>query len=60
MVVVKVLDFSVAVQRAVDYGLDAAAILDEEGKPFAVAGGLDDDEVRAIAAVVTRRGPQIC
>src|SRR3954469_11917801 len=55
MVVVKVADFSVAVQRAVDDGLDAAAILDEEGKPFAVAGGLDDDEVCAIAAVVTRR-----
>ena len=42
-------------QHAVDVGLGAAAILDTEGKPFAVAGALDDDEARAIAAVVTRR-----
>jgi len=55
LVVVTVPDFSVAVQRAVDHGLDAAAILDDEGKPFAVAGGLDDDEVRAVEAVATRR-----
>jgi hypothetical protein len=44
-----------AVRRAVESGLDAAAILDVEGTPFAVAGALDDDEARAIAAVVTRR-----
>jgi hypothetical protein len=52
---VKVPAFSLAVQHAVDAGLDAAAILDTEGKPYAVAGAFDDDEARAIAAVVTRR-----
>ncbi len=48
-------EFSEAVKRAVDTGLAAAAILDEEGKPFAVAGALDHDEARAVAALVTRR-----
>jgi hypothetical protein len=48
-------DFSIPVQRAVDRGLAAAAVLDVDGKPFAVAGALDDDEVRAVAGLVTCR-----
>jgi hypothetical protein len=48
-------DFSIPVQRAVDRGLAAAAVLDVEGKPFAVAGALDDDEARAVAGLVTGR-----
>jgi hypothetical protein len=48
-------EFATAVRLAVEGGLDAAAILDVEGQPLAVAGALDDDEARAIAAVVTRR-----
>ena len=47
--------FAVAVRLAVEGGLAAAAILDVEGKSLAVAGALDDDEARAVAAVVTRR-----
>jgi hypothetical protein len=43
-------DFSIPVQRAVDRGLAAAAVLDVDGKPFAVAGALDDDEARAVVA----------
>src|SRR4051794_7831217 len=45
--------FSSAVQRAVDSGLAAAAILDRDGNAIAVAGALADDEVRPIAGVVT-------
>jgi hypothetical protein len=48
-------DFSIPVQRAVDRGLAGAAVLDVDGKPFAVAGALDDDEVRAVAGLVTCR-----
>jgi hypothetical protein len=47
--------YAIAVRLAVEGGLAAAAILDVEGKPLAVAGALDDDEARAIEAVVTRR-----
>jgi hypothetical protein len=47
--------FSIAVRLAVEAGLDAAAILDAKGKPLAVAGALDDDEARAIAAHATRQ-----
>lgn len=47
--------FATAVRLAVEAGLDAAAILDARGKPLAVAGALDDDEARALAALVTRR-----
>src|SRR5437588_9414731 len=47
--------FATAVQHAVERGLAAAAVLDHEGKPCAVAGALDDDEARAIAALITRR-----
>jgi len=46
---------AIAVRLAVEGGLGTAAILDVEGKPLAVAGALDGDEARAIAAVVTRR-----
>jgi len=48
-------DFSIPVQCAVDRGLAAAAVLEVDGKPFAVAGALDDDEARAIAGLVTGR-----
>lgn len=44
-----------SVQRAVDRGLAAAAVLDVDGKRFAVAGALDDDEAWAVAALVTGR-----
>ena len=47
--------FAIAVQRAVEAGLDAAAILDAKGKPLGVAGALDGDEARAIAAHATRQ-----
>ena len=53
--VVAVPPFYIAVDRAVRSGLAAAAILDVDGEPFALAGALDNDEARAIAAVVTRR-----
>jgi hypothetical protein len=43
------------VQLAVEAGLESAAVLDIDGKPLAVAGALDDDEARAVAAVVTRK-----
>jgi hypothetical protein len=42
------------VRLAVEAGLDAAAILDAKGKPLALAGALDRDEARAIAAHATR------
>jgi hypothetical protein len=47
--------FEIAVQRAVNAGLEAAAILDAKGKPLAVAGALDNDEARAVAAHATRQ-----
>src|SRR3954465_6718992 len=47
--------FAIATRLAVEAGLDAAAILDAKGKPLAVAGALDDDEARAIAAHATRQ-----
>jgi len=47
--------FAVAVRLAVEAGIDAAAILDAKGKPLAVAGVLDHDEARALAAHATRQ-----
>jgi hypothetical protein len=47
--------FGDAVQLAVDAGLSAAAILDASGKLLAVAGALDDDEARALAAHATHQ-----
>jgi hypothetical protein len=46
---------------AVEAGLEAVAVLDAKGKPVAVAGALDDDEARALAAAVTHRlrGPDL-
>jgi hypothetical protein len=46
--------FGDAVQLAVDAGLAAAAILDAKGTVLAVAGMLDDDEARAMAAHATK------
>jgi hypothetical protein len=53
--------FGIAVRLAVEAGLDAAAILDAKGKPLAVAGALDNDEARAVAAHATRqvRSPEL-
>jgi len=53
--------FNLAVRHAVNAGLDAAAILDANGKPLAVAGALDNDEARAVAAHATRqvRSPEL-
>jgi hypothetical protein len=42
-----------AVQRAVDTGLSAAAILDHDRKPFDVASTLDVDGVRAIGMSIS-------
>ncbi len=47
--------FEIAVRLAVEAGLEAAAVLDGKGKPLAVAGALDNDEARAIAAHATRQ-----
>jgi hypothetical protein len=47
--------FQIAVRHAVSAGLEAAAILDAKGKPMAVAGALDNDEARALAAHATRQ-----
>lgn len=47
--------FAIAVRLAVEAGLDAAAILDRKGKPLAIAGALDNDEARAVAAHATRQ-----
>lgn len=47
--------FAEAVRRAVEAGLDSAAILDAKGKPLAFAGSMDGDEARAIAAHATRQ-----
>jgi hypothetical protein len=53
--------FNLAVRQAVNAGLEAAAILDAKGKPLAVAGALDNDEARAVAAHATRqvRSPEL-
>jgi hypothetical protein len=47
--------FEIPVRVAVEAGLDAAAIFDGKGKLLAVAGALDKDEARAIAAHATRQ-----
>jgi hypothetical protein len=47
------LDFGLLARAAVAHGLEVAAVLDVDGKALAVAGALDDNEARAIAAVVT-------
>lgn len=47
--------FEMAVRHAVEAGLEAAAILDAKGKPLAIAGTLDNDEARAVAAHATRQ-----
>ena len=46
------LDFESLVRAAVACGLEAAAVLDVDGKSLAAAGVLDETELRAIAAVV--------
>lgn len=51
----KTLELSVVVERAVADGLAAAAVADRFGKALALAGALDNDEVRPIAGVVTHR-----
>ena len=40
-------------RAAVDTGLEAAAVLDVDGKTLAVSGALDEVEARAIAAVIS-------
>ncbi|HEY4057174.1 MAG TPA: hypothetical protein VGM39_11225 [Kofleriaceae bacterium] len=46
----------IAVRLAVEAGLEAAAIIDGNGKSLAIAGALDSDEARAVAAHATRQG----
>jgi hypothetical protein len=55
------LGFEPLVRAAVRDGLEAAAILDVDCKVLAVAGALDDNEARALVAIVTSymRWPQM-
>jgi hypothetical protein len=55
------LDFRPQVRAAVVAGLDAAAVLDVDGKTLAVTGAFDEVETRAIAAVITNymRSPDV-
>ena len=48
------LAFESLVRAAVADGLAAAAVLDVDGKTLAVNGAVDDHEVRAIAAAISR------
>lgn len=45
--------FAAAVARAVDDVVEAAALLDRDGNVVAAAGALTDDDLRAIAGVLT-------
>ena len=49
-------ELELAVENAVSASVVGAAILDGEGKPLAIAGALDADEARAVAAHATRDG----
>jgi hypothetical protein len=55
------LDFRPLVRAAVADGLEAAAVLDVNGRILAVTGALDGVEARAIAAVITNcmRSPDV-
>jgi hypothetical protein len=46
--------YSVVVANAVTRGLAAAAVFEVDGKPLAVSGAIDDDEVRAIGMMIAR------
>src|SRR5262245_6883362 len=47
------LSFPALVHAAVADGLEAAAVLDVDGKMLALAGAIDSNEVHAIAAAIT-------
>jgi hypothetical protein len=52
---VKTLELLVAVGRAVEVGLAAAAVVDRFGTALAVAGALTEDEVRQILGPLINR-----
>jgi hypothetical protein len=52
---VKELDFSPVLQRAVEKGLVAAALVDREGNTVGLAGAIAEEEARPLVALVMHR-----